>query len=185
MDDATIISLYQQRNQTAITETHKKYGAFCHRIALNILSLREDAEECVIDSYHITWNRIPPALPQSLKSFLGKIVRDLSISRYRKNRAQKRFSGMELLLSELEDCIPVADPLARKIEQDHLAQFISDWLDGLSAEERTLFIRRYWFGEELKTLAKATGQTPNRLAQRMLKLRRSLKAALEQEGVTL
>ena len=33
------------------TATATKYGAFCHRIALNILSISADADECVSDTY--------------------------------------------------------------------------------------------------------------------------------------
>ena len=106
MEDKQIIELYFQRNETAIAETANKYGAFCHKIAMNILSIREDAEECVNDTYHSVWNQIPPTNPNSFRSFLGRITRNLSISRFRTLRAQKRYAGMELMLSELEECIP-------------------------------------------------------------------------------
>lgn len=185
MEDNKIIELYWQRKESAITETAKKYGSFCHRIALNILTLQEDAEECVNDSYYSVWNRIPPTRPNSFKTFLGRIVRNLSISRYRKNHAQKRYSGIELLLSELEDCIPAATQVEEVIEGQQLSALISDWLESLSAEERTLFIRRYWFGEELQQLAKEFRITPNALAGRMLKLRKALRRQLEEEGITL
>lgn len=185
MEDFKIIELFWQRKESAITETARKYGHFCHRIAMNILTVQEDAEECVNDSYHTVWNRIPPTKPDSFKAFLGRIVRNLSISRYRKNRAQKRYNGIELLLSELEDCIPSADPVEAAIEQRHLSALLSDWLESLSAEDRSLFIRRYWFGDELQRLAKENRITPNALAQRMLKLRQQLRAKLEQEGVSL
>ena len=185
MEDHRIIELYWQRKESAITETAKKYGGFCHRIALNILSVQEDAEECVNDSYHSVWNRIPPTRPESFKAFLGRIVRNLSISRYRKNRAQKRYSGMELLLSELEDCIPAAEQVETVIERAQLSTLISDWLESLSSEERTLFIRRYWFGEELQQLAREFRLTPNALAGRMLKLRKALRHQLEEEGIAL
>lgn len=185
MDDQRIIELNWQRKETAIIETARKYGGFCHRIALNILSVQEDAEECVNDSYHSVWNRIPPTKPQSFKAFLGRIVRNISISRYRKNRAQKRYAGMELLLSELEDCIPAPEQVEAVIDRQQLSVLISDWLESLSTEERTLFIRRYWFGEELQQLAREFRITPNALAGRMLKLRQALRGKLEQEGVAL
>ena len=47
MDGKQIIDLYFERNEQAIKETDAKYGAFCHRIAMNILSIHEDAEKCV------------------------------------------------------------------------------------------------------------------------------------------
>lgn len=185
MEDRKIIELFWHRKEAAITETARKYGGFCHRIAINILSVQEDAEECVNDCYHAVWNRIPPTRPDSFKTFLGRIMRNLSISRYRKNRAQKRYNGMELLLSELEECIPAVEQVETVIEQRQLSALLSDWLESLPASDRTLFIRRYWFGDPLQELAKERRTTPNALAQKMLKLRTDLRQKLEQEGVAL
>ena len=95
MEDRKIIELYFKRNERAIEETQHKYGAYCFQIARNILSAQEDAEECVNDVWHITWNKIPPTIPISFKAFLGKLVRDISLSRYRANHAKKRYQGLE------------------------------------------------------------------------------------------
>lgn len=183
MDDDRIIELYFRRDETAIAETDRKYGAFCRRVAINILSIREDAEECVNDTYHAAWSKMPPELPQSLRAFLGRITRNLSISRYRANHAQKRYGGMEVLLSELDDCVPSGERVEQTADRHALSALISGWLDTLSAEDRALFVRRYWYGDAVQALARECGCTPNQMAQRMLRLRKSLKAVLEQEGV--
>ena len=185
MDDQQIVALYHQRDERAIEETGRKYGSFCHRIAMNILSVPEDAEECVNDTWHAAWTRMPPDLPQFLGAFLGRITRNLSISRFRANRAKKRYHGLEIMLSELDDCVPSSQNVESAIDQRQLSEFISAWLDSLPAEERALFVRRYWHGDEVRALAAECACTPNQMAQRMLKLRRSLKAFLEAEGVVL
>ena len=188
MDDKTIIELYWSRNEQAIAETDTKYGSFLQRLALNILSLVQDAEECVNDTYHAAWNKMPPEEPLSLRAFLGRIVRNLSISRFRSNHAEKRYNGMELMLSELEECIPakesVEEIVEKKMEIEQLTAVMEDWLQSLSQEDSTLFLRRYWYGEAIKDLAKEYGTTPNLLAQRMLRLRKKLKAHLEAKGIT-
>ena len=46
MEDKQIIELYFARNEKAIFESQQKYGAFCRSIAWNLLSNREDSEEC-------------------------------------------------------------------------------------------------------------------------------------------
>ena len=71
---------YWERDETAIRETDLKYGRFCHSLALNILSLKEEAEECVNDTYHRAWNSIPPERPRAFRAWLGRIVRNLSIN---------------------------------------------------------------------------------------------------------
>ena len=185
MDDKQIIELYFERNEQAIRETQNKYGAFCHRIAMNILGIHEDAEECVNDTYYSVWKQIPPTVPEVFKVYLGRITRNLSISRFRAMRAKKRYSSMEIMLSELNDCVPSSSNVEQTIEVMQLSDYISEWLDSLPEEDCALFVRRYWFGDEVQELAKKCGITAAKMAQRMLRLRKSLKAALEQKGVAL
>lgn len=56
MEDEKIIALYWQRDQSAIDETDKKYGVQLRGLSYGILSDREDAEECVSDTYMAVWN---------------------------------------------------------------------------------------------------------------------------------
>lgn len=185
MEDVEIIELYWQRNERAIAETAKKHEAFCHSIAKNILSVDEDAEECVNDTYHQAWNAIPPQRPERFRAWLGKVVRNIAFNLWNKNHAQKRYAGMNALLSELEDCIPSPKTVEREIEEKELTEIIDRWLRSIEQEDRTLFVRRYWNGIALKELAREQSVSPGRLAQRMYRLRLSLKAALEKEGVHL
>jgi len=185
MEDVQIIDLYWQRSESAIAETDKKYGRFCHKLAMNILHSFQDSEECVSDTYGKCWNTMPPQRPMSLRAYLGTIVRNLSISRYRAGHAQKRFGGAEVLLSELSDCVPAADNVQRTVEAGELSELISRWLRGLSGEDRALFIRRYWAGDAVKDLAGELGVRPNALTKRLLRLREDLRKSLEREGVSV
>ncbi len=185
MDDKQIIALYFERNEQAIKETEDKYGMFCYHIARNVLGIHEDAQECVNDTYYTVWKQIPPTIPEIFKVYLGRITRNLSISRFRAMRAKKRYSSMEVMLSELNDCVPSPSNVEQTIEVMQLSEYISEWLDSLSEEECALFVRRYWFGDEVQELAKKYGITAAKMAQRMLRLRKSLKVALEQKGVAL
>lgn len=75
LEDTRIVELYWARDEAALTESEQKYGGFCKRVAMNILSSREDAEECVQDTWHNSWNAMPPARPNALAAFFGRIVR--------------------------------------------------------------------------------------------------------------
>ena len=185
MEDSQIIDLYYARNQDAIVQTDRKYGPYCRTVARNVLSVREDAEECVNDTWLAAWNRMPPDLPRCLRAFLGRITRNLAISRFRASRAQTRYSGMEVLLSELSECIPAARTLEEEIDSRRLGALLSQWLDTLDREDRILFVRRYWYGERVADLAAEQGLRPEKLSQKLLRLRRKLRKALEQEGVDL
>ena len=93
MDDEKIVQLYWDRDERAISATAEKYGSYCAQIARNILGDREDADECVNDAYMSAWSSMPPHRPGVLSAFLGKIVRNLSLNRYRRNTAAKRGGG--------------------------------------------------------------------------------------------
>ncbi|MBQ3356421.1 MAG: sigma-70 family RNA polymerase sigma factor [Oscillospiraceae bacterium] len=185
MVDKEIVSLYLERKEEAITETERKYGAYCRQISRNILTVKEDAEECVNDAYHAAWMHIPPDEPQRLKTYLGKLIRNLAISRYRKNRAAKRYVGVEVLLSELDDCVPDGQSPERAVEAHELTQELSDWLLSLKKEDRILFLRRYWYGFSVKQLAQERGCKPNAAAQRLYVLRCALRDYLTVKGVAL
>ena len=185
MEDCQIIDLYWKRNETAITETDTKYGGFCRRISNNILHDPWDSEECVSDAYGRCWDTMPPQRPNSLRAYLGAILRNLSISRYRAEHAQKRFGGAELLLSELSDCIPAPENTQRTVEAGELGELISTWLRKQATEDRVLFVRRYWNGDSVKALAAEMGLRPNALTKRLLRLRENLRRELEREGVSV
>ena len=185
MEDSKIIDLFWNRDEDAIKQTEMKYGAYCHTVAFNILSIKEDAEECVCDTWLSAWNNMPPQRPANLRIWLGKIVRNCALNLWNKNHAKKRYNGMEMLFEELEDCLPSDDYAVQNLEAKELSQLINDWLKTLSESDRALFIRRYWGGESLTSLAKHWHITPAKLAQKMYKLRGELKSVLQKEGVTI
>ncbi len=182
MDDREIIELYWQRDEAAIAQTECKYGAFCLGAAMRLLSDGEDAKECVNEAFYQAWNLIPPERPEKLRPWLGRIVRNISVSLWRKNHRQKRYGGIEQALSELEEAVPSPIRVEREIESAELGRAMDSWLQGLAREDRVLFVRRYWHGIPLKELAEEAGVPPKKLAQKMYRLRQGLKAFLEKEG---
>ena len=185
MDDKQIIELYFKRDEKALSETQNKYGKYCLKIAGNILDDIEDSKECVNDTWVTVWNKIPPIIPASLKAFLGKIVRDISLSKYRENHAGKRYSAMTVMLDELEDCIPSGINIEDQAEKRELIGLVNDYLESIKTEDRVLFVRRYYFGESVKALSEEFGCSENRMTQRLLKIRKKLKTFVEKGGYEL
>ena len=185
MEDSAIIDLYFARSEDAIAETDRKYGAFCRRVAQSLLTVREDAEECVNDTYHAAWNAMPPERPVSLRAFLGRITRNLSISRIRYAHAQKRYNGMEIMLSELSECLPARNDTESEVLCMQLTACIAAWLRTLAPEDRVLFVRRYWYADAVCELARACGVRENQMAQRLRRLRGRLRTALEGGGFSV
>ena len=90
ISDQEIIDLYWAREERAITETDDKYGELCRRVSVNLLGSREDAEECVNDTWLTAWNSMPDERPRALRAWLLRVVRNISIDRYRRNHSGKR-----------------------------------------------------------------------------------------------
>jgi len=182
MDDKAIIELYFSRNENAIKETDRKYGFYCTAIAYNLLQVREDAQECVNDTYMSAWERIPPLIPDCLRTFLGRITRNIAVSRFRRANAKKRGDGMEVELSELEECLPSDESVERTFDSKQLGKHISDWLDSLAEQDRMLFVRRYWFGNKAWELAEKTGMSESGMSRKLAKLRAGLREFLTERG---
>lgn len=183
MEDFQIIELFWNRNEAAISEISAKYGAYCHKITLNVLSNNEDAEECVNDTWLRVWNSIPPERPKNLRAWLGKIALNLSLNLWHKNHAQKRYSGMEQILSELEDCIPSGQNVEQQIEADEISRIINSWISTLNKRDRVVFVRRYWYGDSVNELALKFTTSPAKMAKRLFLLKAKLRAALEKENI--
>lgn len=181
MEDEKIIELFFQRDESAVAETQCKYFSYCMRIAMNLLSDGQDAEECVNDAFYEAWKRIPPEHPQKLKAWLGRIVHNISINLWKKNHAQKRYNGLSQALDELTDSVPSLQSMEREVEDAEMGAMIDRWLLSLSKSERRAFLRRYWYGLPLHELAEEMGINPSKLAQQMYRLRQGLKAFLKKE----
>ena len=185
MKDEEIVALYWQRNEQAIVSSEEKYGPLCRSVSYNILQSHEDAQECTNDTWYKAWDTMPPQRPRSLRAYLCRIVRNLSIDRWRKRTSQKRGGGLESLLEELEDCLPPAPSAEEIVEKRSVVESIEAWLRQQKEGDRVIFLRRYWLGVSVEELARWDGCTGPRMSQKLLRLRRSLRKYLEKEGVAV
>ena len=186
MEDNQIIQLYFDRSEEAISQTAVKYGKYCHTIAYNILQNIEDSEECVNDTYWKAWGIIPPRRPKRLAAFLGKITRNLALDRYRSYTAEKRGGGeMAVALEELGDCVFSGENLEAHADEMVLTDILNRFLASLSAEQRKIFMRRYWYVCSVKEIADDYGITESKVKMSLLRCRNQLKAVLEKEGIAL
>ena len=186
MDDSQIIDLFFARSELAISELDAKYGKVCHKLAHNILDSRQDAEECVNDTYAGAWNAMPPHQPNRLAAFLGKITRNLSLNRQKQYQTVKRGQGqIALALSELEDCVPDRQDVESQMEEHRLVACIEAFLDALPRLKRQVFVRRYWYLSPVGEIAAQYGMSESRVTSMLFRLRKDLKIQLEQEGIWL
>ena len=177
MEDKQIVELYWERSETAISETEKKYGRYCHYIAYQILANDEDAKEVVNDTYLKAWNTIPPTRPNVLRAFLCKITRNLSLNRLRDIHRMGRDAELTVSLTELEGCLALPEE-----NGEELAELLSDFLKAQDKEDRLLFMGRYWYSYTMDDLADSMKLTKKAVYMRLHKTRERLRAFLAERG---
>ena len=186
MEDREIIELYWRRSEDAIRASEAKYGGYCAAIARNILLDRQDAEECVNDTWIGAWNAIPPHRPGRLGLFLGKITRSLACDALRARNARKRGGGQRpAALDELAECVPAGGGPEEAIEARELEETLNRFLRGLPERDCNVFLRRYWYAETVEAVAERYGMKENTVKTSLYRTRKKLKAYLEKEGVVL
>lgn len=178
MQDKEIVEMYWARDQHAITASETRYGGYCMSISMNILHSRPDAEECVNDTWLGAWQAMPPKRPNCLRTFLGKLTRNLSVDRLRFLHSSKRNVDLTVAMEELEESIPLPDDTPDEV----LCGLLDSFLEGLDVIDRKLFVGRYWYGTPVAELAERYGMRANTVSQRLRRIRAQLKDALSERG---
>jgi RNA polymerase sigma-70 factor (ECF subfamily) len=185
MEDQQILDLYFARSESAITETDRKYGRYCHSIAYNILEDHEDAKEIVNDTYLKAWNTIPPNRPDPLKPYVGMISRHLSLDRYEEYHTQKRGGQVPLVMEELAECIPDNDSREDIGESVALKDALAQFIRSLPDKTQRIFLRRYWYASSVVEIAEEYGMRENSVNVLLHRTRKKLKDHLQKEGFDL
>ena len=181
MDDNKIIALFNERSEKAISAVSRKYGRLSLHIAENILKNKEDAEECVNDAYLVLWNKIPPESPSPLNAYLFKVVRNISLKRYRKNTSAKRNSFYDVALEELENVVFADVSAEHELIAEDIASAVNNFLGNLPEKDRILFVRRYFYGDSPKEIASVSDLSPHYVTVRLSRIREKLKEHLQKE----
>ena len=183
MEDSQIIALLFERSERAIDELEKKYGKAVMKTATNILRSRRDAEECANDTWLAVWDSIPPHRPDPLASYVCRIARNTAVSKLRSETAQKRNGSLDLVLDELEDCIPSAADVEADYDYKETVEAVNRFLAALDYDDRFLFVRRYWYADSVREIAAAMHQKESRVSLRLFRLREKLRKTLIKEGL--
>ena len=183
MDDQAIIRLFRNRDEKALAAVEEKYRSYCYTIALRVLGNPEDAEECVNDMLLDAWRSIPPAGPESLSAFLGKITRRIAIDRLRSRTSLKRGGDeADLTLEEFAEDLPWDGDPANEVEKKELQAAVRRFVNMLSPLDRSLFVLRYWSLEPVAEVAEKLALSESNTAVKLHRLRKRLQKVLEQEG---
>lgn len=181
--DKALLLLYEQRNDSAVRETEKHYKKLCMSAAMQITESREDAEECVNDALLRLWNAIPPAKPENLGAYLLKTVRNLAYSLRERSSAKRRGSGqLPLALDELAESLAAKDDTEAQVTDSiALKDALNRFLGSVTADQRTVFVMRYWMTLDIPEIAERLGMSSSGVKMSLLRTRNKLKAFLKKE----
>lgn len=183
--DRDITALLQARDERGLEYLRQRYGRLARQIARNILGSDADAEECVFDALHAMWDQIPPNTPDPILLYFLRTVRNTALKRRRAMQTQKRDGG-ELLSPEDWDAVAELEMFSDREEDSmRIREALNGFLSGLPYADRVLFVRRYWYEDEVGSIADALGISENHARVRLTRCKKKLRAYLEKEGITI
>lgn len=183
MTETEIVELFRKRDEDAIRVTQEQFGHYLMKIAMQILNDEEDAKECVNDTYLAAWNSVPDRCPEHLALYLAKIVRAKAVDRVRYNTsAKRRTSEYAVSLDELEEVLADDRSPEEELDSAALQEAIRGFLMMQPAEDRRLFLKRYFSFQPLKEAAADCGMSESKAKSTLFRMRKKLNAHLRKEG---
>ncbi len=182
MEQTELIERFFARDASVLEDVAADFGTLCQSIAMRFLNSPEDAEECCNDTWMRAWNSIPPQRPSSLRAYLAKITRNLAYDRLRRTSAEKRSAEARILLEELSETLADTQSVEAEADAAALAGCVKAFLGGLSARDRNVFLRRYFYGESAEEIAQRYHLAANHVPVILSRVRSKLRKHLVREG---
>lgn len=88
-------------------------------------------------------------------------------------------------LDELSECVAGTNRVEENIEKKELVSVISRFLKNRDEKKRTIFIQRYFYMEELSSIAERMDMKESSVRSVLSRMRKDLKKYLEEEGIAL
>ena len=178
-----LVQLFLQRSEDAISEAKQLYGNKLRGFALRILGSPEDAEEIENSVYFETWNKIPPAEPVSMESYLFMICRRRSLDKLEERQALKRGGGaIPAPIEELNEALTGEDGrnwAGQISRRDLLERFLKE----LPKRDREIFLQRYWYFLSTREIAKQQKLKESHVKVLLSRIRKQLKDLLIKEDL--
>ena len=175
MQDAALVKRLRRGDVSALEELIQLYTPYVSAIAARVLpGCREDWEEIAADVFLAVWENRCEIRGHQIRSYLGSVARNKSISRLRQRR----------------DCLPLEEDVLvlegdaphRLAESWELGQTLRRAMDALGDGQRELFVRHYYYGQTVAAAAADMGVNLSTAKTWLRRGRETLKKFLEKEG---
>ena len=150
---------------------------------MGILSDEESSQECLNDTLLSAWNAIPPARPQMLQTFLGKIMRNAALNRWQHENAEKRGKGrIPEVLEELKDLSDDSAEPEKIVDTMVFSEVFRAFLAEQKQTDRMVFMKRYWHFMTTREIANDMRLSESNVRVILYRCRNSLRERLKEEG---
>jgi RNA polymerase sigma-70 factor (ECF subfamily) len=111
------------------------------------------------------------------------MTRNISLSRFRYRTAQMRDRTNEVAWEEVADFIADDEMSEYEFARSELTDLLEQWLWMLDEHNRYIFLRRYWYMEDISTIAACLRMSEAAVYLRLDRMKKKLKAYLSKKGV--
>lgn len=180
MTDIEIVRLLWIRDELAIEHLEENYGRYCRQISWEIVQNREDVGECLNDTWWKTWCSIPDNRPDSLRAYVARIVRNLSLNKVIHNQARKRGYGkISTIEKEAGDLIG-EDSISRMIDREDFVRRMNEFLEKQPQMDRMIFVLRFWYMKTPREIAKQMDMKEKAVYNTLYQMRKRFREYWEQ-----
>lgn len=181
--EENVIAQLQRKNPAALEYIMDYHGngvyGLVYRI-INDVGSKEDIEECVSDVYAAVWQncRQYDPLKGSLKTWLLMTAKYKALD-YRRRLFREMAAVGEAAEEPRESVMNIVED--KVIGEEEKRQIIAA-IKTLGDMDRQIFIKRYFFYEDIENIAQHFGLTRNAVDTRLWRIRNALKEILQQQG---
>lgn len=178
MQEQDIIELLLQRNENGIDALLLHYGPLMRYIIAPILKNPQDQEDCLSEVTMRVWEKIGQFNRErgSWKAWLTSIARNTALNHTR----NILYCNCQ---EDIPEDIPSSEPTPEEvILQKELQSSVKNALCRLSAKDRMLFYRKYYYLQSTAQIASELGMTERAVEGRLYRMKKQLRKMLGGEA---
>ena len=174
MSDREIAELLLRRDEACMDALLLRYGGLLRYVIAPILNNPQDTEDCLSEVSLRIWENAQRFVPErgSLKAWLTAIARNTALNYARSIRCHGN-------IEEITEDMPSAEPAPEEmIIQKERKAAVERAVSRLSAADRVLFYRKYYYLQSTAQIASEMGMTERAVEGKLYRLRKKLRGML-------
>lgn len=174
MDQREIVELLLQRDEAGMDQLLRQYGPLMKYVIAPILSDPRDREDCLSETVLRVWERIGQfdGTRGSWAAWLTAIARNTALNHARSNSRQ---GGV----GEVDERTPSPEPGPEEtVLREERQAAVREALERLSAGDRALFYRKYYYMQSTAQIAAELGMSERAVEGRLYRLKKQLRRLL-------